>query len=512
MFRYGEQQTLGRWLKALPAELIQTRPLLSLALAAVCTYYLRSADAEKALNECCCKLEDGTPEAGDLQGKLLVTRGWIARELGEKERAAELSRQGLELLATESHPYRSPALLNLGALYEERGDLAAAAEAYAAAIAGCRKVDDPIFLVWASYGFGQLRESQGARQEAERLYRAALAYARERRFLHASPAGLIFAGLGRLSYETNDLPAATASLEEGLGRSRSAFVDPDPVHDFPASFELLRIKTALADSEGAEALFEQLAARAEATRVPYFEPVLAVLRVRRVGAPEGVSAAWLTGFEARTQGDQLPSVPIADFRHPDIRSLEIITWAQLRLAQGQTARVAGRLERFLTAMVRQGRHGSALALRVLLASLHWQAGRRERAVAVLEPALILGAREGYVRVFLEGGMALAPVLRQARAQGIAPTWGEKLLAALNEGRLVAGAPPGIVSAALNEPLSDRELEVLRLLANGLSNAAIAAELFLSLGTVKRHVHNIYGKLGATSRRGAVARALALGLV
>src|SRR5437667_433511 len=82
-------------------------------------------------------------------------------------------------------------------------------------------------------------------------------------------------------------------------------------------------------------------------------------------------------------------VPIPDYRLPDIRGLEISTWAQLRLAQGEPDRVVARLDGFLQAMEEQGRHGSALEVRVLLAPLHWQAGRREQAVAVLEPALTL---------------------------------------------------------------------------------------------------------------------------
>src|SRR5262249_31922361 len=146
--------------------------------------------------------------------------------------------------------------------------------------------------------------------------------------------------------------------------------------------------------------------------VPCLEPLLALLRVRKPGAPAELSAAWLREFEARTADEALPSVVIPEARVPDVRALEIVTWAQLRLAQGETGAVVTRLERFLAAMIEQGRHGSALGVRVLLAPLYWQAGRREQAVALLEPALALAEREGYVRVFVEAGPALIPVLRQ----------------------------------------------------------------------------------------------------
>jgi LuxR family maltose regulon positive regulatory protein len=205
-------------------------------------------------------------------------------------------------------------------------------------------------------------------------------------------------------------------------------------------------------------------------------------------------------------------VPIPDLQIPEIRELEIVTWAELRLAQGRAAEVGRGLEQFLEAMVNQGRHGSAMAVRVCLATLHAQLGRMAPAITVLEPALTLAEREGYVRVFADAGIALFPALRRATARGIAPEWGGRLLAALGAASATTDQPPGSVSPSFVEPLSEREREVLRLLAAGHSNATIAGHLFLSVGTVKRHVHNIYGKLGATSRTSAAARARTLCLL
>jgi LuxR family transcriptional regulator, maltose regulon positive regulatory protein len=148
----------------------------------------------------------------------------------------------------------------------------------------------------------------------------------------------------------------------------------------------------------------------------------------------------------------------------------------------------------------------------LLATLYWQAYRQDRAVAVLEPALALAEREGHVREFLEGGAGLVPVLRSCAAQGIAAEWSNHLLAAREATRRPSdpsceGAVPG-----LREPLSEREREVLGLLAQGLSDKQIAVQLFLSVLTVKRHLHHIYGKLEVRCRFSAVARARELGLL
>jgi LuxR family maltose regulon positive regulatory protein len=575
MWRQGEWRTVERWLRALPPDLIQTGPHLSLALAGLCVYSFRVAEAEQVLNDCRFEPEADTTATRDLQGKLLIVRAAIARLQGDTERTAVLSRQGLDLLPADSHSFRGGALLNLGMLHEGGGDLVAAGEAFAAAALESQKAGLSVPRLRAIYASGQLREAEGALHEAARLYHDALEYAREGSILHTPVAALLYAGLGRLCYQRNDLPAAAASLAEGLERLDSEFADINPIYAVPCCFELLRLQTAVGNTAAADAMFERLADIARAIEVPCLEPVLALLRVwkeavagwgpRTRGAPEArlggrapgagtegalwgpdpgrhpsaaspalgvpwvpgreadsgggpapgpaeLTAAWLMAFEARTAGEALPSVPIPEVRVPDIRGLEIVTWAQLRLAQGETVTVKARLERFLEAMVKEGRHGSALEVRLLLATLHWQTGGREQAVAVLEPALALAEREGYVRVFVEAGPALIPVLRQAAAQGIRLEYVGKLLSALGEAERGAGARPRGSGSALIEPLSDRELEVLRLVAARLRAAEIAAQLFVSEGTVRRHLHNLYGKLGVTSGTSAVARGRALGLL
>jgi ATP/maltotriose-dependent transcriptional regulator MalT len=179
---------------------------------------------------------------------------------------------------------------------------------------------------------------------------------------------------------------------------------------------------------------------------------------------------------------------------------------------GETDPIVMRLERFLDRSTHQKRPDSVLEARVLLSVLLWTGGRREQAVAALEPALTQAERERSARRFVEAGPTLTPVLRQAAAVGIEPEFIGTLLAATGERKQSAGSPPDGSAPGLIEPLSDRELEVLRLVAAGLANAEIAEQLFLAVGTVKRHVFNLYGKLGANSRTSAVARARELGLL
>ena len=353
--------------------------------------------------------------------------------------------------------------------------------------------------------------ARGLWGEAERCYRAALEYARERRLLHTPAAEQISAALGRLSYQRNDLPGALKQIEEAVERTPAEASGPATPSAFGWYYEMLRVKTALGDADASAALLKQLARAAHGAAASYLEAVVAVLKVRRPGVAAAEVAAWLVAFEARPHGGTLPPQTPFGSPAPDAMSLEMVTWARLRLTQGQTNLVLTRLERFLEALVRQGRYGSALPVRVLLATVHWQSHRRERAAAILEPALALAAQEGYARVFVEAGGSMLPVLRYCASQGIAPEVCRQLLAALSARDSSAGEGHDEGAPVLVEPLSGRELEVLRLAADGLSNQAIAGQLFLSAGTIKCHLHQIYGKLAATSRFSAVARARELHL-
>ena len=128
----------------------------------------------------------------------------------------------------------------------------------------------------------------------------------------------------------------------------------------------------------------------------------------------------------------------------------------------------------------------------------------------LERALTLAEPEGYVRTFVGEGDAMRHLLRQAAGKGIAPGYSRRLVSAFDAPEHVA--PGSVLAAALAEPLTAREIEILRLIAAGLRNEEIANQLFISLATVKRHIANAYGKLGARHRVEAISRANDLGLL
>jgi LuxR family maltose regulon positive regulatory protein len=162
----------------------------------------------------------------------------------------------------------------------------------------------------------------------------------------------------------------------------------------------------------------------------------------------------------------------------------------------------------LDAAKASGRNGSVIKI-IALQALAFQAlGEQEVACFRLKEALSMAEREGYVRTFVDEGEPMARLLRRALCQGIAPNYVARLLAACSEE--VALTVPA--TEPLIEPLTERELDVLRLVVAGLSNAEIAEELVIAVSTVKSHINHIYGKLGVKNRAEAVAQVLAGGLL
>jgi len=197
-----------------------------------------------------------------------------------------------------------------------------------------------------------------------------------------------------------------------------------------------------------------------------------------------------------------------------LREFEHITLARMLLARfrGERAEHSAHeatrlLERLLLAADEGGRTGHVIEILVLQALAHQTLGDIPAALVCLERALTLAEPEGYVRVFTDEGPPMTSLLRAAAKQGTTRNYARRLLAALSE-----TGPDRPMGQDLIDPLSERELDVLRLLGTELDGPAIARELTVSLNTVRTHTKNIYAKLAVTSRRAAVRRAAELGLL
>jgi LuxR family maltose regulon positive regulatory protein len=193
-------------------------------------------------------------------------------------------------------------------------------------------------------------------------------------------------------------------------------------------------------------------------------------------------------------------------------SANYLVLARILMAQGRLDEAWGLLGRLLTVVQAVGAMGSTIGILVLQALILKEQGRGDPALVALERALSLAEPEGYVRTFVREGAPMGTLLRQAATQGIQLEYVSKLLAALDRETAAEGRPSSSAAPSLVESLSERELEVLRLLTTHLSSRQIAQELVISVSTVRTHIKHIYGKLDVHSRREAVARAQDLGLV
>jgi LuxR family maltose regulon positive regulatory protein len=353
------------------------------------------------------------------------------------------------------------------------------------------------------YDLGEVQRAQGNLDAARQTYRQALATVRESR--QPAHLGLAHVGLAQVLYERNELTAALDHATRGVTLCRElAFTTPLAT----GLAMLARIRQAHGDAAGA---WEAMGEAGHAGLSPEVISLLNPVRARLLLAQGDVRAAAQWTAAAGLNPDDEPDYP---------REPAYLVLARVLLAQNDPDPALALLGRLLDAAASQGRTGSVIEIQALRALALAASGDRAGALGTLADALVLACRPGHVRVFADEGApmhALLAELSGARpgqahpASLIDPGYLAALLRASQAdaapSRKHAGAAPG-----LPEPLTDRELEVLRLLAAGASNQRIAHDLVVALDTVKKHVTHVLGKLGAANRTEAAARARQLGLI
>jgi LuxR family maltose regulon positive regulatory protein len=343
-----------------------------------------------------------------------------------------------------------------------------------------------------------IRRAQGRPREAMRTYELALQRALEQGGPALRGTADMHVGMSEFYRERDDLPAARQQLlrSQELGEHSGL-----PQNRYRWRVTMARIREAEGDVSSALDLLDEAERLYVGDFFPDVRPVPAVKA--RVWVRQGMWADAL-----RWVGDRGLSVE-DDLSY--LREFEHITLARVLLARDAAERsryeATGLLERLLRAAEEGARTGSVIEILVLQALAHQTQGDLMAALASLERALTLAEPEGYVRIFVDEGPRMASLLRAAEKQGIAPAYLRLLLTALDDRQESAPVLQGVI-----DPLSARELDVLRLLASDLDGPDIARELFVSLNTVRTHTGHIYAKLGVNNRRAAVRRAEELDLL
>ena len=426
---------------------------------------------------------------------------WFA---GDGPGTVRHARRALELSPEEDHLGRASAAALLGLASWASGDLEAAHRAYAECMAGLRRAGHVADTFGCAIALADIRRRARSSRRGDAHLRAGLAAcASEQGGPVLRGTADMYVGMSEIHRERDDLPAATQHLlrSQELGEHTGL-----PQNPYRWRVAMARVREAEGDLDGALDLLDEAERLYVGDFFPNVRPVPAMrARVWVAQGELGEALGW-----ARERGlsveDDLSY--LREFEHITLARVLLAQYAAERAERVSIDEATGLLERLLQAAEEGARTGSVIEILVLQALAHQTQGDIPAALASLQRALTLAEPEGYVRIFVDEGPPMASLLRAAAKHGIAPSYVRRLLAARQHDR-GQRAP---ASQGLIEPLSERELDVLRLLGTDLDGPDIARELVVSLNTVRTHTKNIYAKLGVNNRRAAVRRAEELDLM
>ncbi|CAG0946097.1 partial HTH-type transcriptional regulator MalT, partial [Anaerolineae bacterium] len=516
------------WIKRLPEELIRARPVLNVWYAYVLlgsgeleAAESRFGDAERWL-ESADTLSAGVVVADPKQFKFLpatiaIGRAYIAQALGNIPDTVRYANQTLDLAPEGDNFRRAQASMMLGMTHWASGGLEAADRVFAEYTMKLRTDGNIPDAIGTSVVLADIRLALGHLHEAVDTLQQLLQFVMDQ----GEPIPLDVADLHRdiskLHLEQGDLEAAAQHLQRGRELGEKAQY---PVLRYRLRIDHARLKATQGDLEGALAFLD------EAQRLYIRSPLPDLYPISAMKARIWVAQGKLTKALEWVREQGLSPDGALTFLH----EFEHITLARILIAQYQIERVDGSihkaiglLERLLHAAEEGKRMGSVIEIFALQALAYQTQGDIASALMPLERALTLAEPEGYVRIFLDEGKPMAELLGRMNAspEGLTPrqkTYVHKLLAAFGTEETHPSSPtPALRAGAsvlqpLIEPLSENELEVLRLLRTELSGPEIACQRMVSLSTIRTHTQHIYAKLGVNNRRAAVRRAGELGLL
>src|SRR5450755_33680 len=475
------------WLEWLPRTVLDARPSLWVTYASALLFGGRHTAVEQKLQAAEAALQSTEPDdrIADLVGRIASMRATLAVIQHDGETIITQSRRALEYLHPNNLPVRTATTWTLGYAYQLQGDRVAASQAYTEVISIGKSFGDSIYTLAATINLGQLQEAGNQLSMAAESYRRSLQLAGDPPQRMACEAHL---GLARVFYEWNDLEAAEQHGQQSAQLARQILVDSFAAYEVFVA----RLKLAQGDVSGAATVLDEAEAFVRRHRFVFRMPDVAAAQVLTL-----LRQGHLAAAAHLAQTHDLP-----------------ISQARVHLAQGDTSAALAVLLPWRRQVEAKGWADERLKVMVLQAVALHMNGDKDKAVQLLFDALTLAEPGGFIRLFVDEGLPMAHLLSEVADFGRMPGYTGKLLAVLEaeaQKREDTSSPSPPAQPFL-EPLSPRELEVLHLMAAGLSNQEMCERLFVALDTVKGHNRKIFGKLQVQRRTEAVARARELGLL
>jgi len=512
------------WVTALPDELIRARPVLCVGYAWALLNAGEFEVAEARLLDAEQWLEPTTDMSERMEGpptKMVVVdeeqfrslpvslasaRAYLAQALGDVPGTVKYARRALDLIPEGDYFARGRAAVLLGLAYWANGDLDPAHQSFTIAMASFQMVGNILFAISFTYFLADIRMAQGRLHEAINTYEQSILLAKEQGDPALRGTADLYMGLSELHCEQGDLETARQHLLrcEELGELDKVYL----CHWYLAQ---ARLKKAQGDFDGALDLLQEAEHQYLRGPIPDVRPI-AALKTRIWVAQGRLTEAmgWVRERDLSVD-DELSY--LREFEHITLARVLIAQYASVQKV-GFINEAMGLLDRLLKAAEEGGRTGSVIEILVLQALAHEAQGDISPALVFLERALTLAEPEGYVRIFVDEGPPMVQLLNEVLNRGIASEYVRQLLVAFPDAEpeqadSVKRQAPG---SELVEPLSEREIDVLQLIAAGHKYQEVAVQLVISLNTVRHHTKNIYSKLEVNNRAQAIKKANDLNLL
>ncbi len=506
-----QEPILLTWFQALPDELFKNRPVLTVHYAGTLLQngHLDGVESRLRAVEQWLEMPEDIREQPiyvdkedfcRLPGSVAMYHAGIALIQSDITNTIKYAQQVLALAPQDDNFLRGAASALLGLAFWTSGDLDTAHQVYAEGMAYLQKAGYTSDAIGGTMTLADIQLMQGRLRGAMNSYKHGLQLATKQGMPPLRGAADMHVGLSKLECERNDLNVAEQHL---LKSKELGELNGLPKNPSRWRVAMARIREAQGDLDGALDLLEEADRLYVGDFSPNVRPIPALkIRMWLAQGRLADAFAWACAQKLSTKDDL-----------SYLREFEHITLARILIAdltENSLREAIGLLERLLKAAEEGKRMGRVIEILILQALAYQASGDLPKALAQLERALKLAEPEGYIRIFLDEGASMVQLLNEAAAHGIMPDYINKLLGSGQiSSESIATAP---TSPALIEPLSQRELEILRLFQTELSGPEIAAELMVALSTVRTHTKGIYNKLNVNNRRAAVNRAIELGLI